>query len=195
MPRPKVTIIILNWNGKEDTIDCLESLKHIVYPNYNILLVDNNTTDGSVECFRERYPDIKIINFGFTSAKQKYLQDIPANFNFYFQQLSWELLRRKELRMMARALSVVREIFGNHSRFIYFLKYIFFPYTDLMWTDLYRIYQILLVDYLRYTKTQGIFVARNMISSIKRFKALFIAESHKSSRISIVTIIKGVIYA
>lgn len=69
---PKVSIIILNWNGKEDTIDCLESLKHITYPNYEILLVDNGSTDGSVECFRERYPEIEIIengeNLGFAEG-------------------------------------------------------------------------------------------------------------------------------
>ena len=62
--RPKVAIIILNWNGKEDTIECLESLKHITYPNYEILLVDNGSTDGSVECFRERYPGMEIIETG-----------------------------------------------------------------------------------------------------------------------------------
>ena len=61
---PKVTIIILNWNGKEDTIECLESLKHITYPNYEILLVDNGSTDGSVECLRERYPGMEIIENG-----------------------------------------------------------------------------------------------------------------------------------
>ena len=61
---PKVTIIILNWNGKEDTIECLESLKHITYPNYEMLLVDNGSTDGSVECFREKYPGIEIIETG-----------------------------------------------------------------------------------------------------------------------------------
>ena len=64
MPHPKVTIIILNWNGKEDTIECRESLKHITYPNYEILLVDNGSTDGSVECFRERYPGMEIIETG-----------------------------------------------------------------------------------------------------------------------------------
>jgi GT2 family glycosyltransferase len=69
---PKVAIIILNWNGKEDTIECLESLKHITYPNYEILLVDNGSTDGSVECFRERYPGMEIIengeNLGFAEG-------------------------------------------------------------------------------------------------------------------------------
>lgn len=61
---PKVVIIILNWNGKEDTIECLESLKHITYPNYEILLVDNGSIDGSVECFRELYPGLEIIETG-----------------------------------------------------------------------------------------------------------------------------------
>ena len=69
---PRVVIIILNWNGKEDTIECLESLKQITYPNYEILLVDNGSTDGSVGCFRERYPGMEIIengaNLGFAEG-------------------------------------------------------------------------------------------------------------------------------
>lgn len=69
---PQVSIIILNWNGKEDTIECLESLKNITYPNYEILLVDNGSTDGSVECLRKQYPEIEIIengeNLGFAEG-------------------------------------------------------------------------------------------------------------------------------
>lgn len=69
---PKVAIIILNWNGKKDTIECLESLKQVTYPNYEILLVDNGSTDKSVEYFRELYPEIDIIknekNLGFAEG-------------------------------------------------------------------------------------------------------------------------------
>jgi len=69
---PQVSIIILNWNGKEDTIECLESLKQIIYPNYEIILVDNGSTDGSVEFLREQYPDMEIIenerNLGFAEG-------------------------------------------------------------------------------------------------------------------------------
>lgn len=72
MSIPKVTIITLNWNGKKDTIECLESLKQVTYPNYEILLVDNGSTDGSAELFREHYPGIKIVenekNLGFTGG-------------------------------------------------------------------------------------------------------------------------------
>ena len=40
---PKVSIIILNWNGIKDTIECLESLKKISYKNYEVIVVDNGS--------------------------------------------------------------------------------------------------------------------------------------------------------
>ena len=49
---PKVVIIILNWNGWKDTIECLESLYHITYPNYTVILVDNGSVDDSIEQIR-----------------------------------------------------------------------------------------------------------------------------------------------
>ncbi len=45
---PKVFIIILNWNGWKDTIECLESLYAISYPNYQVIVVDNNSQDDSL---------------------------------------------------------------------------------------------------------------------------------------------------
>ncbi|AKB29026.1 Glycosyltransferase [Methanosarcina siciliae C2J] len=72
MNYPKVTIILLNWNGKNDTIECLESLKNITYSNYDILLIDNGSTDGSPEFFRQKYPEIEVIengeNLGFAEG-------------------------------------------------------------------------------------------------------------------------------
>ena len=46
---PKVAIIVLNWNGWQDTIECLESLRRITYPNYQVIVVDNGSADDSVE--------------------------------------------------------------------------------------------------------------------------------------------------
>ncbi len=69
---PKVIAIVLNWNGKEDTVNCLGSLSSIVYPNYEIIVVDNYSTDGSIECLEEMYPSIEIIrnskNLGFAEG-------------------------------------------------------------------------------------------------------------------------------
>lgn len=49
----KVAIIILNWNGWKDTIECLESVYQIDYPNYNVIVVDNNSEDESLNKIRK----------------------------------------------------------------------------------------------------------------------------------------------
>lgn len=61
---PKVAIIVLNWNGWRDTIECLESLRRLTYPNYEIIVVDNGSTDGSVSRIRTAFPDITILETG-----------------------------------------------------------------------------------------------------------------------------------
>jgi GT2 family glycosyltransferase len=44
---PAVSIVILNWNGWKDTLECLESLCRISYNNYSVIVVDNGSTDDS----------------------------------------------------------------------------------------------------------------------------------------------------
>ncbi len=72
---PKVSIVVLNWNGLADTLACLESLKDLDYRNYGILVVDNASTDGSVEELQKRYgkdPKVEIVrnqvNLGFAEG-------------------------------------------------------------------------------------------------------------------------------
>lgn len=137
-----------------------------------------------------------IFDSGFKSAKQKYHQDIPLNFSFYFKQLSWELLISKQLGKAAESLSVVRERFGNHPQLIYFLKNIFFPYTDLLWKDISKTDQMLLVDLLSYKQLKGNFIiARKMNSLFKLFKALFIKDTQLISIKLIIIIVKRYIHA
>ncbi len=49
MNYPRVAIIILNWNGWEDTLECIESLFQISYPSFDVILIDNNSDDSSIE--------------------------------------------------------------------------------------------------------------------------------------------------
>lgn len=49
---PKVSIIILNRNWRQDTIECLESVYRIDYPNYEVILVDNGSSNESIEKVR-----------------------------------------------------------------------------------------------------------------------------------------------
>ena len=57
MSLPKVSIILVNWNNLIDTIDCLNSLKNVTYPNYEIVLVDNASKGNDAEVLREKYLD------------------------------------------------------------------------------------------------------------------------------------------
>ena len=58
---PFVYIIVLNWNGMEDTLSCLHSLKNVDYANFAVLVVDNASTDGSVERVKELYPEMTVL--------------------------------------------------------------------------------------------------------------------------------------
>ena len=56
MNRPlKVAVIIINWNGLADTVECLESLRVIAYPNYETIVVDNGSSGDDVQVLRERF--------------------------------------------------------------------------------------------------------------------------------------------
>ncbi|MDE3047215.1 MAG: glycosyltransferase family 2 protein, partial [Verrucomicrobiota bacterium] len=60
----KIVIILLNWNGKKDTLECLASLTHMTYPNFQILIVDNGSKDDSVAVLRQAHPHIPILETG-----------------------------------------------------------------------------------------------------------------------------------
>lgn len=53
MDYPKVCIVVLNWKRWGDTVECLESLSRITYPNYEVVVIDNGSGDDSVVKIRE----------------------------------------------------------------------------------------------------------------------------------------------
>lgn len=61
MSDPLVGIIILNTNRKDDTLACLSSLQRNRYQNTIIWVLDNSSTDGSVEAIRYQFPQVQII--------------------------------------------------------------------------------------------------------------------------------------
>jgi len=61
---PLVFIIVLNWNGKDDTFECLRSLQKLGYPNFETVVVDNGSTDGSEEAIRASFPAVCFIQTG-----------------------------------------------------------------------------------------------------------------------------------
>ena len=81
MTYPKVSIIILNWNGLKDTIKCLESLKKITYSNYEVIVVDNGSKGNDADVLDKKYGDyIKLIrnkeNLGFAEGNNIAIREI-----------------------------------------------------------------------------------------------------------------------
>jgi GT2 family glycosyltransferase len=69
-----LSIIIVNWNGKKWLEKCISSILSQSYSNFEIIFVDNASTDGSIEYLNEHFPDprIKIVksptNLGFAGG-------------------------------------------------------------------------------------------------------------------------------
>jgi GT2 family glycosyltransferase len=67
-----VTAVVLSWNGREDTVACLESLRRVSYRPLETLVVDNGSTDGSPEAVAIRFPDVTLVrnerNLGFAGG-------------------------------------------------------------------------------------------------------------------------------
>ena len=93
----KVSAIIVNWNGKKFTVDCVESLLRQDYPAIEIIVSDNGSTDGSIETLREKYPQVKLLengsNLGFGAAVNK---GIEAGEGDYFLFLNNDLVLRED---------------------------------------------------------------------------------------------------
>ena len=70
-----ISIIILNWNGKQHLQECLDSVLAQTYKNIEIILVDNGSTDGSAQYVRDMYPEIKVLeldqNYGFCKGNNE----------------------------------------------------------------------------------------------------------------------------
>lgn len=69
---PLVYIVLLNWNGWRDTLDCLHSLESLQSTNHRVVVVDNASTDESVDILQRTYPSIELLqapgNHGFAAG-------------------------------------------------------------------------------------------------------------------------------
>lgn len=72
MSTPLISVIIPNWNGKRFLAACLDSLQRQTWLHREVVLVDNGSTDGSIEFVRRTYPEVRLLSFasnrGFSAA-------------------------------------------------------------------------------------------------------------------------------
>lgn len=85
MKKPTVSIIILNYNGKKWLEKCLPSWRKVTYPNVEVIVVNNGSTDDSAEYVKNKFPEVRLLdihpnrgfaggnNYGVQKAKGKYV--------------------------------------------------------------------------------------------------------------------------
>lgn len=104
MHHPIVSIIVVTWNRKNDVIRCISSIKENDYSNYEILVVDNASTDGTIDAIKNTFPDVVLVannknlmaaggrNVGINIAKGEYLLFIDSD-NVIDKQMISELTK------------------------------------------------------------------------------------------------------
>lgn len=114
---PRVYISVLNWNGADNTIRCLESLEHLNYPNYRVLVVDNASMDNSVARIQAAFPNVDIIcsseNLGYAGGNRLALERAMQD----GAELFWIL--NNDASVEPDTLSALVEAYRRHGLAVY----------------------------------------------------------------------------
>jgi|SRR5271157_734261 len=107
-----ISIIIVNWNGMKYIRECLDSLLSQTYPDIEIILVDNASSDGSVEYVRKNYPSVKLIesttNLGFAGGTNLGIREAKGELIALFNQDA--VADRLWLEKLAGAINISEDI-------------------------------------------------------------------------------------
>ncbi len=80
----RVSVVVVNWNGERYLRDCLGSLMAQTYDHAEVILVDNGSTDGSVELVRRAFPTVRVLrneaNLGFARANNQAIEASEGEF-------------------------------------------------------------------------------------------------------------------
>lgn len=80
---PHVVVLIVNFNGKSLLDECLSSVLKQTYSSYDVVLVENGSSDGSAEYVAEKYPSVHLVrcekNFGFSGGNNRGIEYIRSH--------------------------------------------------------------------------------------------------------------------
>jgi GT2 family glycosyltransferase len=113
---PFVSVVMPNWNGKDDTLECLDSLRNLNYPKdrVEIIVVDNGSKDGSPEIIKEKfsamkqdgYSSLKLIelpkNVGAPAAINRGIENAQPDYDYVFKIDNDVVFDKESLRELVR---------------------------------------------------------------------------------------------
>lgn len=128
-----VSVVILNWNGKDDTLECLQSLTGSLYPALQTIVVDNGSTDDSVKIIRREFPAVELLetgeNLGFAEGNNVGIRHAVASGAAYVLLLNNDTVIAPDLIeqfLLAAQESPTAGILGG--------KVLYFDDPDVVWS-------------------------------------------------------------
>ena len=116
MKTASVAIVVLTHNNLKDTVECLESVTRLEYPSFETVLVDNHSTDGSIETIRARFPDLSCVrnaaNLGVAGGRNTGWAHVEQNTrcDYVFFLDNDVIVRPDSLAHLVRALEAHPEV-------------------------------------------------------------------------------------
>jgi len=87
-PNNLIAIVVLNYNKRNDILDCLKSIFNLEYPEIEVIVVDNGSTDGSSEAIKSEYPDVHLVeskkNLGVAGGRNIGIKYADQKFNYKY---------------------------------------------------------------------------------------------------------------
>jgi GT2 family glycosyltransferase len=128
---PKVFIVILNYNRKEKLKKCLDSVFRINYPNFEVIIVDNNSNDGSFEMAKSGYSRAVLIkneaNLGYSAGNN-------IGIRYALERMAdYVLLLNNDTEVKANFLSGLIEVAEGDARIGILSPLIFDGYSGKVW--------------------------------------------------------------
>lgn len=114
--KPHVTVIVLTYNKYYDTVECLESVADLEYPCFDVVLVDNHSTDGSIAKIKTLFPEIHYLensqNLGVAGGRNsgaRYAREnTPAEYLLFLDNDT--VVHAKTLALLADCLNTHPEV-------------------------------------------------------------------------------------
>ena len=167
---PKVAIVILNWNGRHYLQQFLPSVLQTTYPDFEIIVADNASSDESVSFLTETYPQIRVIqlteNFGFAKGYNEALKQVRAE---YYVLLNSDVeVTAGWLDPMVRLLDADKTIAACQPKLLAYKNKTLFEYAGAAggWLDQYgypfakgRIFDVCETDTGQYDQQEPVFWA------------------------------------
>lgn len=124
----KATVVILNWNGLAYLEHCLSTVLAQTYPNFEVVLVDNGSTDGSAGWVADHFPQVRVIalteNLGFAAGNNQAIAQSDGEYVVTLNNDTWvepqwlaELVRAAELDPQV-GMCASKMLFARHPEMI-----------------------------------------------------------------------------